>query len=95
MTLSGKGKDDKDDDNNNNQPTFDFDQFMKLDGFFRCERAAVAVTMTLSGKGRNDEDDDSNNNQPMFEFIQTTDLKNLLFVFIPVRMVQVVFIAGV
>ena len=33
--------------------------------------------------------------QPMFEFIQTTDLKNLLFVFIPVRMVQVVFVAGV
>jgi len=42
-TLSGKGKDDKDDDNNNNQPTFDFGQFMKFDGFFRCEKAATNV----------------------------------------------------
>jgi len=42
-TLYGKGKDDKDENNNNNQPTFDFDQFMKFDGFFRCEKAATNV----------------------------------------------------
>jgi len=42
-TLYAKGKDDKDGDNNNNQPTFDFNQFMKFDGFFTCEKAATNV----------------------------------------------------